>query len=469
MLPAFQYLHDMGLLYCDFKPDNIIQVGEQVKLIDLGGVRRADDTTSAIYGTVGYQAPEVPEVGPSVASDIFTVGRSLAVMTFEFRGYQSTYATSLPPVDEVPIFAQHDSFHRLLLKACAPDPADRFASADELRVQLLGVLREIVATAPMRAPGGGKLVAAGHSVPSALFASPVVEGEDLEWHHLPELRVDDADPMASWLSTLSVVEPKARLEALVAAPQTSAEVLLAIARAAIDAGQQQLLDTAVADLLTEDPWEWRAVWMQGLAQLARGDAPAARSSFNAVYGQVPGELAAKLALALACERSNEPDIAERLYTTCAATDATYVAPAALGMARIRAGRSDLTSAVDALDLVPATSRAYVDARRRRAGLLAGSGAGLVALSEALRSIEAVTIDPLDRARLTTNVLDAALRAVLKNGPDKQVTIAGHPAEERSLRDGLEGAYRTLAVMTNEREERVRLVDAANQIRRWTLR
>ncbi len=58
VLPAFAHLHDLGLLYCDFKPDNIIQVGDEVKLIDLGGVRRVDDEDSAIFGTVGYQAPE---------------------------------------------------------------------------------------------------------------------------------------------------------------------------------------------------------------------------------------------------------------------------------------------------------------------------------------------------------------------------------------------------------------------------
>jgi serine/threonine-protein kinase PknG len=40
VLPALGYLHGRGLLFCDFKPDNVIQVEEQVKLIDLGGVRR---------------------------------------------------------------------------------------------------------------------------------------------------------------------------------------------------------------------------------------------------------------------------------------------------------------------------------------------------------------------------------------------------------------------------------------------
>ena len=80
LLPAFQYLHDLGLVYCDFKPDNMIQVGDAMKLIDLGGVRRIDDQESAIYGTVGYQAPEVAEVGPTVASDIYTIGRTLVVL-----------------------------------------------------------------------------------------------------------------------------------------------------------------------------------------------------------------------------------------------------------------------------------------------------------------------------------------------------------------------------------------------------
>ena len=99
ILPAFSYLHDLGLIYCDFKPDNLIQVGDAVKLIDLGGVRRIDDHDSAIYGTVGYQAPEVAQVGTTVASDIYTIGRTLVVLMMEFRGYQTRYVASLPPVD----------------------------------------------------------------------------------------------------------------------------------------------------------------------------------------------------------------------------------------------------------------------------------------------------------------------------------------------------------------------------------
>ncbi len=46
ILPAFSYLHSLGLIYCDFKPDNVIQAGDTLTLLDLGGVRRADDDQS---------------------------------------------------------------------------------------------------------------------------------------------------------------------------------------------------------------------------------------------------------------------------------------------------------------------------------------------------------------------------------------------------------------------------------------
>ena len=461
ILPAFQYLHDLGLVYCDFKPDNIIQVGDAVKLIDLGGVRRLDDLDSAIYGTIGYQAPEVPTVGPSVASDIFTIGRTLLVLAMEFRGYQSTYVAALPPVSETPLFQAHDSLYRLLAKACAPDPADRFASADELRVQLLGVLREVVSDRP----GAG---AAIHSTSSVLFEIPAVSDETLNWQQLPGLKIDESDTMTGWLRTVSIEDAAARLEALLAAPQVSPEVLLATAGAALHAGRFDVVDTAVADMLNSDPWEWRAVWMSGLAALARGDAPAAQSAFNAVYGQVPGELAAKLALALACETSGELDVAESLYSTCARTDANYIAPSAFGLARIRSGRGDLDGAISALDLVPPTSRAFTQARRHRAGQLAASGRGLPALSEAMKSIESLTIDAGDRATLSATVLGAALDEVRSKGSRPDILIAGLPAAEPSLRNGLEAAYRELATYAKGREDKVHLVDLANSVRGWTM-
>jgi serine/threonine-protein kinase PknG len=282
------------------------------------------------------------------------------------------------------------------------------------------------------------------------------------------LRVDENDPMTGWLHTVSLEDPAARLDALGAAPQSSPEVLLATADAAMHSARYDVVDTVVTDMLTADPWEWRAVWMSGLAALARGDFATAQSAFNAVYGQVPGELAPKLALALACEESSELDVAESLYTTCARTDANYIAPSAFGLARIRSGRADLDGAISALDLIPPTSRAFTQARRERAGQLAASGRGLPALSEAMRSIESLTIDPLDRATLLVGVLDVALDEVLTKGAQPNILIAGVPAAEPSLRGGLESVYRELAGYAETRDDRVHLVDQANAVRTWTM-
>jgi serine/threonine-protein kinase PknG len=463
VLPAFQYLHDLGLVYCDFKPDNIIQVGDDIKLIDMGGVRRLDDEDSAIYGTVGYQAPEVPAVGTTIASDVYTIGRTLLVLAMEFRGYQSTYLESLPAVADTPLFQRYGSFHRLVAKACAPAPADRFGSAAELRVQLLGVLREVVAT------DGGNESAVLHAKPSVLFNPPDVAEPTLDWTDLPGLIPDTSDPQAGWLATVGVQDPAQRLDLLTGAPEASPEVLLETGRAALLAGRVDRLDAAAEQLLAADPWEWRAVWLQGLKALQAGDWPAAQGAFNAVYGQVPGELAPKLALALACERGGEPDVAESLYAICARSDAAYRPPAAFGLARIRAGRQDVPGAVAALDLVPTTSRAWTQARLLRAERLAQPGAGLTSLAAAMASIEGVGIDPADRASLSAAVLEAALTEVRRDGPQPGLRVGDRPATEEHLRDGVEAWYRALAALTAKDGRRVELVDAANTVRRWTLR
>ncbi len=466
VLPAFTYLHDLGLVYCDFKPDNLIQVGDAVKLIDLGGVRRIDDEESAIYGTVGYQAPEVAKLGPSVASDIYTIGRTLMVLMTEFRGYQTTYVASLPPVADTPVLASNDSLHRLLLKACAPDPADRFSSADELRVQLLGVLREVVAA---RTPGTSLTSAA-----SVLFEAPAITGGLLEAEDLPSLRVDTTDPQHAWLSNVSTEDPAERLTFLQGAPAQSAEVLLASARAALELHRPDLVAQAVDSMLRADPWEWRAVWMSGLAALEARDFAAAQAAFNAVYGQVPGELAPKLALALACERGGQPDVAEGLYTTCAGTDANYVAAGAFGLARLREARGDVSGAVAALDLVPSTSRAFSDSRRLRAVALAGPAADLPQLAQALGSLDGARLDPHDRGLLTAGILERALARAEQAGPGgpgapQGLTVGPYAAQPDPLRDGLEATYRELARSEDDEARSHAWVDRANAVRRWTLR
>ncbi|HVK43990.1 MAG TPA: tetratricopeptide repeat protein [Micropruina sp.] len=456
ILPAFSYLHDLGLLYCDFKPDNVIQVGDTLKLIDLGGVRRASDDESSIYGTVGYQAPEVATVGASVASDIFTIGRTLMVLCAEVPGYQGDFEFSIPAAEQLPAFAQYDSLYRLLLKCCARDPGDRFDTAEDLRVQMLGVLREVVAA---RTAG-----TAATSVASMLFEAPTVSGNQFDWQQLPQLRPDPADPQADWLAQLDPSDPVERLGQLMRPPALSTGVLLARCLAALETGNQRVLDAAVHTLLTEDPWEWRAVWLAGLGALLRADNATALSSFNAVYGQLPGELAPKLALAVACELAGQTDVAENLYRICASTDANYVTTAGFGLARIRAAKGDLTGSLAALELIPQTSRGYLESQKLKTEHLIGFGSDAAHLGEALKVLQHARLDERSQLQFESTIFERALG--LAKG--SALTLGAVSFTEGNLRDRLESGYRRLAQLSADPNERAELVDRANAIRVWSL-
>ena len=297
VLPALGYLHDRGLVYCDFKPDNVIQTEEQLKLIDMGGVRGVD-SEGPIYGTVGYQAPEIGTDGPSVSSDLFTVARALAVLTFEFRGYQSSYKFTFP--DAVPLLEQQESFARLLRRATHADPGRRFGSAGEMAEQLTGVLREVLATAdgtprpafstvfspelqaigsrgtiPPDPPPGGLPARPGRAGPARGPAGPrSSRGCRCRRWTGPTRRP------ATWPRSPGSTPPSerprcpARSRATRPCPAevaTSAETRLALARAQLDVGDYDGAGATLADLAAEDPSDWRIAWTDGLRRLAAGD------------------------------------------------------------------------------------------------------------------------------------------------------------------------------------------------------
>ncbi|HVQ52329.1 MAG TPA: serine/threonine protein kinase, partial [Mycobacterium sp.] len=114
VMPALSYLHSFGLVYNDLKPENIMLTEDNVELIDMGAVSGIGDF-GYIYGTKGFQAPEIVRTGPTVATDIYSVGRTLAKLTVDLP--TDRYAETLPDPDDVPLFQRHESFYRLLVRA----------------------------------------------------------------------------------------------------------------------------------------------------------------------------------------------------------------------------------------------------------------------------------------------------------------------------------------------------------------
>jgi serine/threonine-protein kinase PknG len=463
ILPALGYLHGIGLAYCDFKPDNMIQVEEQLKLIDLGAVRHVHDEDSPIYGTTGYQAPEVGKELPNPVSDVYTVGRALAVMTFPFD-FHATYKTTLPGPAEAPLLAEYESYYRLLLRATHKDPAQRFGSAEEMRDQLEGVFRE-VAAAQDGDPRPGLSVEFTAERRSFGISSDALDLAVVA-QSLPIPRVDAADPGAVFLAGVTAADPQELIRELKAAKVSSVEVKLRLARAYIELGDQANA-LKVLNTTKIEPGDWRVAWHRGLASLADNNPGRARMAFEAVYDAVPGEAAPKLAIAVCAEAAGELPEADHYYRMVWRTDRTYIS-AAFGLARALLGRGERIEAVDVLNSVPDTSSHHLAAQlaavRARTGIPRSNGLSEEDLVLAGNQLAGLELDDARRANAARDLLESAFEWV-RNGPNgTSGTVLGCRLVEDDLRRGLERWYRTLARHARTRRERIALVDHANRIR-----
>ncbi|MEU6585744.1 tetratricopeptide repeat protein [Nocardia sp. NPDC046763] len=465
ILPALGYLHGMSLLYCDFKPDNMIQTEEQLKLIDLGAVRHMDDEESAGFKTDGYCAPELETEGASVESDLFTVARTLAVLTFNFD-YRGAYKYALPPAAEVPLLAQFPSFRRLLERATAADPNERFGSASEMAEQVTGVLREVVATTDGQPRPALSTVFSGERTtfgadPEQWPATPDPQAIAAA---LPVPVVDPTDAAAGFLATTSIGDPRQLVTALETAPVSSPEVTLALARARIESGDTDTALTELAALEESEDADWRITWYRGVAALTRRDFADAQEHFDTVYGMLPGEAAAKLALAVARECTGDHDGASRLYLQVWRTDNGYPS-AAFGLARTRLQERDIDGAIAAAESVPVSSSHHTAAQ------LAALGAQLVGgtsrhgyLVAAGNRLTGLALNPEHKAWKSIAVLDAARTLAAAQPIEPGALVLGCRFADRDLRTALESQFRELARLAPNRLARRDLVNRANAVR-----
>ena len=486
ILPALGYLHSIGLTYNDLKPENIMVTEEQLKLIDLGAVSRIN-SFGYLYGTPGFQAPEIVRTGPTVATDIYTVGRTLAALTLNLRTRKGRYVDGLPEDD--PVLAQYDSFGRLLRRAIDPDPRRRFGSAEEMSGQLLGVLREVVAQdtgmarpglstvfSPSRSTFGVDLLVAHTDV----YLDGQVHSEKLTAQEivkaLPVPLVDPADVGATVLSATVLSQPVQTLDSLRAARHgaldsegidlsESVELPLMEVRALLDLGDVAKATRKLDDLSDRVGWRWRLVWFRAVSEVLTADYDSAKKHFTEVLDTLPGELAPKLALAATAELAGNAD-ERKFYHTVWRTD-NGVISAGFGLARWQSAEGDRDAAVRTLDEVPATSRHFTTARLTSAvTLLSGRSTTEVTeqhIRSAARRVEVLPDTEPRVLQIRALVLGTAMDWLADHTASTN-HILGFPFTEHGLQLGVEASLRSLARVAPTQAHRYALVDLANSVR-----
>ena len=165
---ALSYAHRHGVVHRDVKPGNVLITDEgTVKVTDFG-IARAVNTeesltqTGAVMGTATYFSPEQAEgVGVDARSDIYSLGVVLFEMVVgrpPFLGdtpvaVASKHVREHPPAPREINPGIPPDLEAIILKCMAKSPEHRYASGDELRVDLMR-FREGRAVAAMLHPTG---------------------------------------------------------------------------------------------------------------------------------------------------------------------------------------------------------------------------------------------------------------------------------------------------------------------------
>jgi serine/threonine-protein kinase PknG len=309
ILPAFSYLAKLGLVYCDFKPQNVMlevlkDGTEVVKLIDLGTVIRYEPRPKDVYGTHGFYAPEAVKA-PSSETDLYSICRTLACLTTKMDLANPIFG--MPSIESYPAFREYPAFYRLLVKGTQKNPAQRFHSAEELVDQLDGVLRQIVGGVP------------GVSVGSKLFVPGILtttgklglRGEailDEKDKAIDQLRFGDQSLRAgNYASATNFYKQAAKTN-----PQ-SIDAHLRLAEVYIDQGEFSQALFEITQVQRRAPGHWKVAWYTGRLLEAQGKLSDAADQYRELMADLPGELPPQQALARVSARMGNDAAAIELY------------------------------------------------------------------------------------------------------------------------------------------------------------
>src|SRR4029079_483335 len=146
--------HSRGIFHRDIKPGNLlVRANGELKIVDFGIARLASSSMNAsglIVGTPDYMSPEQAR-GPDVdqRSDIFSVGAVFYLMLTGRKPFSAADPISvLTKVQTDAPLPTRDSeappaLTRLIMKALAKDPAERYQSCARMIAELEHVRRDL--------------------------------------------------------------------------------------------------------------------------------------------------------------------------------------------------------------------------------------------------------------------------------------------------------------------------------------
>ncbi|MBC8095500.1 MAG: CHASE2 domain-containing protein [Akkermansiaceae bacterium] len=131
---ALEFLHQRGFTHRDIKPQNVIFVNGQPRLADVGLVAEIrPDQERTVVGTPGYMPP-APEIPGTPQADIYSLGMVLYVLST--GGTAARFPEISSTMIESRTRAEFHAVNSVILKACQIDPAQRYATVEEMRTAL---------------------------------------------------------------------------------------------------------------------------------------------------------------------------------------------------------------------------------------------------------------------------------------------------------------------------------------------
>jgi serine/threonine-protein kinase PknG len=357
ILPAFTYLAKLGLVYCDFKPQNVmievLKDGTQVlKLIDLGTVIKYGPKPDAVYGTPGFFAREAIKT-PSPETDLYTICRTLAYLVTQMDLGNPPFGIS--PSEHYKAFRDSPTLYRLLEKGTHAEATRRFHSAEDLADQLAGVLRQIVGGSP------------GIPVTSRLFISGVLtttgkiglRGEAALDEQDSAIRLLRAGDQA--LRTGNYVSAQSFFTQATSANPKSVDGHLRLAEILIDEGKFSEALAEITRVQRLAPAHWKIAWYTGRLLEAQGNLAAAAEHYRNLMADLPGELPPQQALARISAHQGKDEEAVKLYTTVLKADPGNI-DAIFGVTQALFQLKQWDEAIKILEGVSQAAARYVDAQ-----------------------------------------------------------------------------------------------------------